>query len=256
MGACKNSVEWLGVTRLAIEDLIHKWKLPKSTLPSKDKVWIRIEEKKTTDAQQFLMLEDTATGGRVSFIVDCQTLSDITCGQLPINSKTYEPICERITNNLFQIMRNGQTFAKPSRPVVWRPRSFNQLADELANKAMDTEMDLEWECEVGVSWANKDILIFSDGGFRSKGNSASAAWVVIDKPTIPSCTNGQHGTAHIIAKGAIFLSDGCTSSFMAEAIALEKATLMVKNRRSGRSCSACGIPFNFEAAAYREVVRS
>ena len=67
MGACKNSVEWLGITRLAIEDLIHKWKLPKSTLPSKDKVWIRIEEKKTTDAQQFLMLEDTAdyTGGRV-----------------------------------------------------------------------------------------------------------------------------------------------------------------------------------------------
>ena len=226
-------------------------------MPSKDRVWIRLEEKHTTEAQQILMREEVGdyVGGRISFIVDCQTLSDIVCGTLPINSNIYEPIFERITNNIFQILRNGQSFAKPSRPVEWRPRSFNQLADDLANRAMDTESDLEWECEAGVSWLCKDLLIFSDGGFRRKGKSASAAWIVIDKPTVPNATNGQKGTAHIIAKGAVFLSDGCTSSFMAEAIALEQATNLVRNRTLGLPCSSVGIPFSFELATYRKVVR-
>ena len=152
-------------------------------------------------------------------------------------------------------MRNGQCFAKPSRPIEWRPRSFNQLADDLANKAMDTKMDLEWECEAGTSWLNKDLLIFSDGGFRQKGKSASAAWIVINKPTVPYATDGQSGTAHIIAKGAAFLSDGCSSSFMAEAIALEHATKLARDRCTGKPCSSIGIPFSFELATYRKVVR-
>ena len=153
-------------------------------------------------------------------------------------------------------MRNGQSFAKPSRPVEWRPRSFNQLADELANRAMDTKMNLEWECETGASWLNRDLLIFSDGGFRRKGQSASAAWIVISKPAVPLATDGLFGTAHIIAKGAIFLSDGCPSSFMAEAIALEYATCLVRDRTTGEPSSNLGIPFSFELATYRKVVRS
>ena len=250
-------MEWLGITRTAIEDLIHKWTLPKSTLPSKDKDWLRIDEKRTTEAQQFLMMDDTKESikGRVSFIVDCQPLSEITCGQTPINNTIYEPICERIINNLFQIMRNGHIFMKPSQPVEWRPRNFNQFADELANKAMDTGMDLEWESEVGGSWCEKDILVFPDGGFRSKGDSASAAWVVVEKQTPPVLTKGQRGMAYIIAKGAVFLSSGCTSSFMAEAIALERATLMVRNRYAGKTSNNRGIPFSFETASYRAVVR-
>ena len=120
------------------------------------------------------MLGDTSdhSKGRAHFVVDCQPLAEIVCGRAPITSNTFVPICERIVNNLRGIMQNRICFQKPAIPVEWRPRGFNQLADELANKAMDAGMDLEWESEVGVTWKEKDIIIFSDGGFRRKGTQS------------------------------------------------------------------------------------
>ena len=75
MAGCRSQAEWVGISRLAIEDLIHKWKLPKSALPSKDKVTMKIEERITTETKQFLMTDDFRDykEGRVQFVVDCQT---------------------------------------------------------------------------------------------------------------------------------------------------------------------------------------
>ena len=60
-------------------------------------------------------------------------------------------------------------------------------------------------------------------------------------------------SAHMLAKGAIFMPDGCSSSFMAEAIALEEATKMGKARMCGPNLQTAGIAINFETAVYRKV---
>ena len=85
------------------------------------------------------------------------------------------------------------------------------------------------------------------GGFIRKGDSASAAWVVIEKTRITSggkrtMWDGTHYTKR--------------SSILVEAIALEKATSMVRDRHAGRTISRKGILFNFESASYRAVVRA
>ena len=120
----------------------------------------------------------------------------------------------------------GGTFQNVLTPIERRPRNFNQLADELANYSMDLETNIEWECNVGGSWRNRDIVVFSDGGLRCKRGKASAAWIVLEKPrcnpisACPISASGVVGVAYILAKGAIFFPDQCHSSFMAEALAL------------------------------------
>ena len=205
MTSCKTCAQWFGITRTAVENLIHKWKLPKSALPSKDKVFVRLDEKVYTIAQQLLLTKDTGNYvvGRTQFVVDCQPLSNIICGKTPIINNEFAPMCERIFNNLHSIIRLGGTFQNKSYPIEWRPRNFNQLADALANQAMDLSMDLFWSSDVNGSWRDKDILVFSDGGFRSKHNAASAAWFIIERPLVKIDSCGIFGSAFILAKGAI-----------------------------------------------------
>ena len=140
-------------------------------------------------------------------------------------------------------------------PVIWRPRHFNQLADELANRAMDIGEDFEWFCDTSTNWNNSDLIICSDGGFRAKGKSASVAWIIIDRPD--NITMGENilGSGNILAKGAKFLQAACQSSFMAEAIALEEAINVIVNRRRGPHSVNNGISFTFETATYRRVTR-
>ena len=64
------------------------------------------------------------------------------------------------------------------------------------------------------------------------------------------------GVAYILAKGAIFFPEQCQSSFMAEALALEAATDMVKNRMVGPILDTVGMPITFETAQYRPVNRT
>ena len=64
------------------------------------------------------------------------------------------------------------------------------------------------------------------------------------------------GGAYILAKGAIFFLDQCRSSFMAEALALEVATDLVKNRMAGPILDTVGTPIAFETVQYRPVVRT
>ena len=120
---------------------------------------------------------------------------------------------------------------------------------------MDLGTDLSWFSDVNGSWSDKDILVFSDGGFRSKYGVASAAWVVIERPPTRIDACGVYGSARILAKGATLITSNCSSSFMAEAIALEAATNVVRLRRVGASSSGSCTPFIFETAAVRPVCR-
>ena len=181
---CTNCAEWQGISNKAIDTLIFKWKLPKTALSSNDKVYMRIEEKISTTAQQLLMVSDLEeyTANRVQFIVDCQPLANIVNGVTPITSENYGPICKRINNNLVAFVDDGASSHNLACPVIWRPRHFNQLADELANRAMNIGEDFEWFCDTSTNWDTKDLIICSDGGFRAKGKSASAAWIILDRP--------------------------------------------------------------------------
>ena len=73
--------------------------------------------------------------------------------------------------------------------------------------------DMLWESCGRSTWEGKYIMIFSDGGFRKRKETASAESVVIE----------------LIGKEAGFIGEGtkmvnmCTPSFMAEAIALDEA---------------------------------
>ena len=74
----------------------------------------------------------------------------------------------------------GANLTNPVRPVEWGPRSFNKIADSVANQVMDNQIDIDWQCCVRSSWFDKKLLVVSDGGVRSKHALASAAWVVIE----------------------------------------------------------------------------
>ena len=127
---------------------------------------------------------------------------------------------------------------------------------------MDLETNIEWACDVGGSWRERDIIVFSDGGLRCKRGKASAAWIVLERPrcnSISACpisACGVVGVAYILAKGAIFLPDRCHSSFMAEALALEAATDLVKDRMVGPILDTVGAPIYSETAQYRPVIRT
>ena len=93
--------------------------------------------------------------------------------------------------------------------------------------------------------------------FRKKGACAAAAWLVVEKPDewTKSRSDKPSGVAHVLAYGAIFLGQGCASSFMAEAIALDEAARVVQSRMDGSVLQTVGLPMEFETASYREIKR-
>lgn len=70
------------------------------------------------------------------FVVDCQTLADISNGSTPLRNDHYRPICTRIGHNLAAV---GMTLKNPVEAMECRPRTFNKLADALANEVVGEE---------------------------------------------------------------------------------------------------------------------
>ena len=187
---------------------------------------------------------------RVNFVVDCQTLADMVNVEVPISSPNYAPICERMTNNLCICIDKGMKLWDIAKPVEWRPRFLNKLADSLANKAMDETMDLDWDACRRGSWKGKNLTVFSDGGFRGRCECAAAAWVVVE------AVGTVHGArdVRVIAKGSKCIAD-CSSSFMAEAIALEMAINAVVIRMEEGPMTTHGIPMDHSVHEYRKNLR-
>ena len=115
------------------------------------------------------------------------------------------------------------------------------MADELANSTMNNGVDIDWQACSRSSWLNKHIVVFSDGGFRSKQELAAAAWVVTEVNAM---------VATVIAKGSIAIN-ACTSSFEAEAIALEHAVEEVSRKCHFGPNTIHGIPHLYSLHNYR-----
>eukprot|EP00973_Karenia_brevis_P076891 10678624-Karenia_brevis.AAC.1 len=64
-------------------------------------------------------------------------------------------------------------------PICWRRRTWNKQADWLVNRVMDTEQDIMW-CDNDITSAVKasNVVIFSDGGYRKRQNTAAAGWAL------------------------------------------------------------------------------
>ena len=95
--------------------------------------------------------------------------------------------------------------------VQWRERKWNGMADELANRAMDSKGDLSW-------WTGKhhgteiNIMAFVDGGRRLSGESAFAFAVFVIR----------NGLLRLIGYGAAYIHD--EDSFLAECRSMHIAT--------------------------------
>ena len=99
----------------------------------------------------------------------------------------------------------------------WVNRSKNTVADHLCNRTMDVvkgawreerNMDIPPGC---------NIVVFSDGGTRE--TCSASAWLI----TAVLHNRGVETYSPVVAAGIYF--DDPISSFLAEAIALERATV-------------------------------
>ena len=104
----------------------------------------------------------------------------------------------------------------------WISRKINKIADGLADLTMDRRCSWEQEYDTKLTLKAANLVVQTDGGLR-EGNCGAAAWII-----------GLWGDAGkgdvfepLIAHGT-FLETPC-SSFGAEAIALDEATLKMQS---------------------------
>ena len=154
-----------------------------------------------------------------AFIVDCKPLAEIMNGAVPLHwDNDLEPCIERMTDNIFSLLRMGWTTSNEhTDPITWRRREHNKIADHLVNYTMDS----------GSTWAQiidppedgllvKDLVYVchSDGGTR--GDTCSAAGWIIEAGQI------RNGRCKFfpVGMGGTFLQPA-VSAFKAECIALD-----------------------------------
>ena len=95
--------------------------------------------------------------------------------------------------------------------VQWAPRERNQIADRLANYALDKGMAYVYTLpQPSVGLHNANYLVMSDGAFRASSGDASGAWAIFRM---------LDDGALLVAAGASPLRN-CPDSMMAEIEAL------------------------------------
>ena len=135
-----------------------------------------------------------------------------------------QPLFERLANNLAGIFACGwQPPEMWKDPVCWRRRTRNIVADHVVNCSMDAQRSLEkqygWPFEdCNLSACN--ILIHSDGGTRLNCCS-SFGWIL----EVCRLIDGIWEFKPLMMRGT-YLSEPI-SSFLAETLALEEASLFV-----------------------------
>ena len=162
---------------------------------------------------------------RCLFVVDCQPVQRVSAGMAPLRDAVAQPVFEGVCANLVSIL--GAGWAPPKAwddPVIWRRREKNIVADFLVNRTMDSR--LTWSKHVDLpasvrSVSDCNVVVHSDGGTRA-GSCSATGWVV----EVGSPINGVWQYS-ILAISGTFISTPI-SSFLAEALALEEATLFVK----------------------------
>ena len=208
-------------------DFVHKmctdWGLPTFQDPAKltPQGSQQDDRTKTTD-EQFdeadIGVEIRWSGGqdRFVFVVDCQSLQQISCGHTPLANETYLPIFQRISENIAAVFNAGKIPPSAnSDPVLWSKRENNRLADHLCNVTMDRKRSWREDRRVDIpEFCN--FMVFSDGGSRK--DCSASAWVI----GFLSTADGHMRLTPCLS-GGIYMETR-VNSFLAEAIAFEHTT--------------------------------
>ena len=166
-------------------------------------------------------------GCRFVLVVDCKPLQSVIMGSALLMQSQLHGCCGKIVDNLAALLEDGW---RPPRdwhdPVVWHPRDQNIVADFLANYTMDVgeswSKALDWPFP-GVPLPRCNIVAHSDGGLRRSSGVAASAWIVE-----VGMVDGGSWTYRPLAMGGTFVAAGLTSSFGAEAIALQECSLFLR----------------------------
>eukprot|EP00973_Karenia_brevis_P085365 11846863-Karenia_brevis.AAC.1 len=129
----------------------------------------------------------------------------------------YAPIFHRLVDNIRILCVKG--WLPPEArydPVLWTKRENNKLADHICNVTMDSKQSWRKHRQVDLP-AHARVIAFSDGGTRL--DCSAIGWAVgfvrADGCFVPAIIEG------------VFL-ESPVNSFLAEAMALENATLEVR----------------------------
>ena len=155
------------------------------------------------------------------FVVDCQPLQRITCGHTPLLHDAYTPLFHRIVNNIGDIFKEGLLPPKlVDDPVLLVKRDQNKLADYLCNVAMDRQRSWRKERRIDMPTEYHWFAV-SDGGARA--HCSACGWAVGICFWVDRAWKFEP-----LVVAAEYL-DPRVNSFLAEALALEHATLELKS---------------------------
>ena len=151
------------------------------------------------------------------YVTDSKLLQEVVCGQASMQGSKYTPILSRILDRIAGHLACQWT--PPylwDEPVRWLPRSYNKVADGLADLTMDRrETWTRRFASGGISGSN--LIVQTDGGLR-EGDCAAASFII-------GCW--RMGKYEPLVAHGTYLKCSCTL-FQAEAIALDEATAAVQ----------------------------
>ena len=106
--------------------------------------------------------------------------------------------------------------------LEWRPRRFNRLADNVANRVMDHRQSYSYrnsKLSDAIRPGNGNILVLSDGGSRPCSSVAAGGWIAY---VLGGHWGEEDNTAHLLASEGILIHSA-VSAFQAEITAAESA---------------------------------
>ena len=155
--------------------------------------------------------------GRFVFIVDCQPLAQILNGEAPLQQSALQPVFERMTRNLFQMISAGWSpYCLSASPVAWHRREYNKVADYIVNHTMEKREDWMHSRHHDTNLGIGNFICHSDGGTR-QGTCSAAGWII--EAVVQE--SGQSLQLPIAMSGKYL--PGHVSPFTAELIALDEA---------------------------------
>ena len=222
MWECTDKTHWNQYTAWSITKIIEKWKLPKSAIPI-PKIKVKLAEE-LAKKPICVMVEKERGPRSLEVIVDCQPLAQIVNGDMKCGSSAAENVLSRTTDLVEQLIRDGREME--AKPIEWRPRHMNQMADHMVNQALDAKTSGEkWWGRKGEPPGMKGIplTLFVDGGVRQNSRAGAAGWYLV----------GTVGPEVLeVACGSMYYGPMVLSSFMAEARALLAGLDAVKGLQS------------------------
>ena len=134
-----------------------------------------------------------------SFVVDCMPLVDVINRHAPLKASNLEPLFDRMTSNIFNMLQQGWCLPSPvADPVVCHRMCFKKIADHLVNHTMDIGQSCVQAFEPSVPEAfpsSASFICYSDGG-TSCDSCSSIGWYIEAVVNTPdsitfSCRHGR-----------------------------------------------------------------